>query len=66
MVEAYHEVTKEPFGCLLFDLRQECASFLRLRSHFLPHEYPMRVYVDRKARVFKNTGTDGVERVSVI
>ena len=65
MVSVYTDVTKEPFSCLLFDLRQECAPFLRLRSHFLPHEYPIRVYVDKKWHVFKSTGADGVERISM-
>jgi ABC-type dipeptide/oligopeptide/nickel transport system ATPase component len=45
MVEAYHEVTKEPHQCLLIDLTQNVDEKLRYRSHYLPREFPMRVWV---------------------
>lgn len=42
---AYHEATREPHQCLLIDLTQQRAEKLRFRSHYLPHELPMRVYM---------------------
>lgn len=46
IVAAYHKVTREPYGCFLIDLTQECDPKLRFRSHYLPHEFPMRVWVE--------------------
>jgi len=45
IVEAYHDVTKVPYQSLLMDLTQEREEKLRFRSHYLPNELPMRVYV---------------------
>lgn len=42
---AYHEATREPHQCLLIDLTQQRSEKLRFRSHYLPHELPMRVYL---------------------
>ena len=47
IVEAYHEATSEPFSCFLIDLTQERESDLRFRSHYLPSEFPMRVWMKR-------------------
>lgn len=47
IVDAYHEVTKEPYSCLLVDLTQERDSNLRFRSNYLPSEFPMRVWTER-------------------
>lgn len=44
IVAAYHEVTKEPHQCLLMDLTQQREEKLRYRSHYLPREFPMRVW----------------------
>lgn len=45
IVAAYHAVTEEPHQCLLFDLTQQREEKLRYRSHYLPKEFPMRVYM---------------------
>jgi hypothetical protein len=47
MVEAYHEVTKQPHQCLLIDLTQKTDEKLRYRSHYLPGEEPMRAWVPK-------------------
>jgi len=45
IVEAYHTITKEPHQCLLIDLTQQREEKLRYRSHYLPREFPMRVWM---------------------
>ena len=45
IVAAYSEVTQEPHQCFLFDLTQQCNEKLRFRSHYLPREAPMRVWM---------------------
>ena len=45
--QAYHAVTQEPHQCLLIDLTQSREEELRYRSHYLPHELPMRVWMPR-------------------
>ena len=45
IVEAYHEITEEPHQCLLIDLTQQREEKLRYRSHYLLHEFPMRVWM---------------------
>lgn len=45
IVAAYHKVTEEPHQCLLLDLTQQREEKLRIRSHYLPHEFPMRVWL---------------------
>lgn len=42
---AYHKVTQEPYQCLLIDLTQGREEGLRFRSHYLPSELPMRVWI---------------------
>lgn len=44
VVNAYEAATKFPHSYLLFDSHQTTPDFLRVRSHCLPNEYPMRVY----------------------
>lgn len=44
IVDAYHKVTEEPHQCLLIDLTQQRNEKLRFRSHYLPREFPMRVW----------------------
>lgn len=48
IVEAYHEATKQPYSCFLIDLTQERESHLRFRSHYLPSEAPMRLWVSSR------------------
>ena len=48
IVAAYHAVTQQPHQCLLMDLTQQCEENLRYRSHYLPHEFPMRVWMDSR------------------
>lgn len=45
IVDAYHAVTAEPHQCLLIDLTQQREEKLRFRSHYLPKEFPMRVWM---------------------
>lgn len=49
--EAYHEATKEPFSCFLIDLTQQCNDNLRFRSNFLPHQFPIKVWIQNKTNV---------------
>lgn len=49
IVEAYHEVTKEPHQCLLIDLTQQREEKLRYRSRYLPKEFPMKVWFSSDA-----------------
>lgn len=51
IVGAYHEATKSAYGCFLVDIRQECEPSLRFRSHYLPNEWPMRVYQEKKGGI---------------
>ena len=45
VVRTFDMVTKNrPYSSMLFDVRQECPDFLRMRSHFLPTEGPTRFY----------------------
>lgn len=48
IVEAFHESTKEPYTCFLIELTQECESFLRYRSNYLPFEFPMKTWVEKR------------------
>jgi hypothetical protein len=47
IVEVYHKVTEAPHQCLLIDMTQQCPENLRYRSHYLPREFPMRVWTKR-------------------
>lgn len=47
IVEAYCEVTKTPHSFFLLDLTQSCPENLRFRSHYLKHEFPMRVWIKK-------------------
>lgn len=51
IVDAYHEVTKDPYSCLLIDLTQERENNHRFRSNYLPSEFPMRVWTERGSEV---------------
>ncbi len=45
LVEAYKKITETPYQALLLDMTQECPEHLRVRSHYLPSELPMKVWV---------------------
>ncbi len=45
IVQAYHKVTETPHQCLLFDLTQQMEDCLRIHSHYLPRELPIRVWM---------------------
>lgn len=47
IVDVYHTITAQPFSCFLIDLTQEREAHLRYRSHYLPDEFPMRVWFER-------------------
>lgn len=47
IVQAYHKVTQTPHAALLFDLTQGREENLRIRSHYLPEDLPMRVYMPK-------------------
>ena len=49
VVSAYEAATRFPHSYLLFDSHQTTSNVLRVRSHVLPNEFPMRVY-RRKTR----------------
>jgi hypothetical protein len=48
IVDAYYEVTKDAHGALLIDMTQTREDELRYRSHYLPSESPMRVYMSKQ------------------
>ena len=48
LIDVYHEVTKEEYSSLLIDMTQRRKELLRIRSHYLPHESPMRVWYSKK------------------
>lgn len=50
IVAVYHKVTEEPYQCLLFDLTQEREEKLRIRSNYLPREFPIRVWTSRSVK----------------
>jgi hypothetical protein len=49
VVEAFKECTKEPYTYMCFDHHQNTPDEIRIRSHILPHQAPMRVW--KKANV---------------
>jgi len=40
MIQSFHKITEDSYTCALFDFTQECPEHLRLRSRYLPSEYP--------------------------
>jgi hypothetical protein len=48
LIDVYHTVTKEQYTSLLIDMTQQRREPLRIRSHYLPQELPMRVWYSRK------------------
>jgi len=49
IVQAYHAATEYPFSCFLIDLTQKCPEKFRFRSHYLPSEFPMRVWSQKSS-----------------
>ena len=47
IVQAFEEATRKPFSWLLFDVTQTCPNFLRLRSDYLPSEWPMKIWTEK-------------------
>lgn len=47
IVEAYHEITKQPHGCMLVDLTQETQEVLRFRSNIFPENFPMIAWMKK-------------------
>ena len=48
--DVYSKATKRPHGYVFIDLRQETDDDLRIRSHVLQKEFPMRTYKQEKRR----------------
>ncbi len=46
IVKAFEQATKEPFDYLLLDFHPTTPPFLRVRSHILPHQHPIRIYIE--------------------
>ena len=44
MACANANATKHPYGYLFIDLRQETPNELRVRTHVLKHEFPLKIY----------------------
>ena len=46
VIESYRSATKRPYSYLLFDFHTKSPDHIRLRSHILPYDWPMRVYLE--------------------
>jgi hypothetical protein len=44
IVEAYKDCTKKAYSYIQFDHHQSTPDLIRVRSNFLPHEHPIKVY----------------------
>ena len=55
----YNSATKHPHGYIFIDLRQETEDELRIRSHVLQNEFPMRVYKQEKGYDKHHINKDG-------
>ena len=53
IVEAYHEATRMPYSSFVIDLMQETPEVLRFRSHILPQEAPMCVWVKQGTQMMR-------------
>ncbi len=45
--DVYNEVTEQPYRSLLMDLTQNQEEKFRFRSHYLPDQFPMRVWTPK-------------------
>lgn len=48
VVEAFVQATKYPYSYLLMDFRPQSPDILKLRSNIFPHQFPYRIYIERK------------------
>ena len=48
IVDAFTEATQKPYSCFLFDFSQDCPEELRYRSGYLPEEFPICVWQEKK------------------
>ena len=51
IVDAFLDMTQQPYSYLLFDFKASTPHHLMVRSHILPHEAPMRVYLEKSKRI---------------
>jgi len=51
IAEAYHKVTRKPYGYLFFDFHQKTPDSLRVRSDILPHEAPMKAWIPKHCTI---------------
>jgi len=49
LLQAFQKITEKSYSCALFDLTQECPEHLRMRSNYLPEEYPPKVWFPKGA-----------------
>ncbi len=59
LADVYTEATRKPHGYVFIDLRQETDDDLRIRSHVLQKEFPMRVYKQESKRLGINSNGSG-------
>lgn len=48
IVDAFTEATRKPYSCFLFDFSQDCPEELRYRSNYLPEEFPMCAWLEKR------------------
>ena len=49
VVNAFRDATRRPHSYLLFDSHQQTPDVLRIRSNIMPHELPVRVYMEKSS-----------------
>lgn len=47
----YKEATRHPHSYLIFDNHQKTPDILRIRSRIFPHEFPIRVWMERTCNI---------------
>jgi hypothetical protein len=47
-IQSFQNATKNPYSYLLIDCGQDTAEHLRLRTNIFPHEFPMRIFLEKK------------------
>lgn len=56
IVEAFHKATEIPYSAFLIDLTQERCNIHRFRSNYMPHEFPMKLWIKKGSQpLFKIT-----------
>lgn len=51
IIDAFREATRQPYSYLLFDHHQATPDVLRIRSHILPHEFPIIVWLEKNSSI---------------